>query len=110
MATPAASSSALPYVSWSNATVALIPAEQWELVYGSMQALKGHMQEYPGLQGLDMFAEIEPGGDVRIYAYSNWDTPEQLEAFVERGYTLVRMLRDIAGIEAESTRLLEKIF
>jgi len=110
MATDAGFSSALPYVSWSNATVALIPAAQWELVYGSMQAFKGHVQEYPGLQSVDAFAEVEGDGDVRIYCFSTWDTPEQLEAFVERGYTLVRMLRDTAGIEAESTRLLEKIF
>jgi hypothetical protein len=110
MATQAAFSSALPYVSWSNATEALIPADQWELVYGSLQAFKGHVQEYPGLQSVDAFAELEPNGDVRIYAYSTWDTPEQLEAFIERGYTLARMLRDTAGIEAVSHRLLEKIF
>jgi len=110
MATPAAFSSALPYVSWSNATEAVIPADQWDVVYGSMQALKGHIQEYPGLQRFDAFAEIEANSDVRIYCYSTWDTPEQLEAFVERGYTLERMLRDLVGIEAQSHRLLEKIF
>ena len=110
MATQAAFSSALPYVSWSNAVVAVIPAAQWDLVYGSMQAYKGHVQEYPGLQNVDAFAEIDPNGDVRIYCYSTWDTPEQLEAYTERGYTLERMLWDIAGIQAESRRLLEKIF
>ena len=43
------SPSALPYVAWSSSSVAVIPAEQWPLVFGSMQALKGHVQEYPGL-------------------------------------------------------------
>ena len=102
--------SALPYVSWSSATFALIPFEQWEAVYGSMQALKGHIQEYPGVQRFDVYAQPEQGEDVRLHCYTTWDTPEQLEAFLERGYTVERMLRDIAGIQPETTLLMEKIF
>ena len=33
-------SSALPYVAWASATFAEIPADRWEGVYASMQALK----------------------------------------------------------------------
>jgi hypothetical protein len=101
--------SALPYVSWSSASSAVIPAEQWPLVFGSMQALKGHVQEYPGCQKLEAF--VEPAGlDYRIHCYTVWDTPEQLEAFLERGYTFERMLDDVAGIQAERPHLMEKIF
>jgi hypothetical protein len=81
--TPSASS-ALPYVSWSSSSIAVIPSADWPHVFGSMQALKGHVQEYPGCQ--------------------------KLEAFLERGYTFERMLADVAGIQAEPPRLMEKIF
>jgi hypothetical protein len=102
--------SALPYVSWSAGTFASIPADRWPQVYGSMQALKGHIQEYPGLQRFDVYAFVEDAGEVRLHCYTTWDTPEQLEAFLERGYTLERMLRDIVGIESEVTQPMEKIF
>jgi hypothetical protein len=101
--------SALPYVSWSSASMAVIPAADWPLVFGSMQALKGHVQEYPGCQKLEAF--VEPTGpDYRIQCYTIWDTPEELEAFLERGYTFERMLADVAGIQTEGPRKMEKIF
>ena len=102
--------SALPYVSWSSATFVTIPVERWPAVYGSMQALKGHIQEYPGLQRFDVYAFTDGAGDVRLHCYTTWDTPEQLDAFLERGYTVERMLVDIVDMEAEVTRPMEKIF
>lgn len=104
----AAQSSALPYVAWSSATTVLVPSGTWPLVFGSMQALKGHVQEYPGCQRLEAFVEVE-AGDYRVDCYTTWDTPEQLEAFLERGYTFERMLADV-GVRAEPTRVKEKIF
>jgi len=47
---------------------------------------------------------------VRLNCYTTLDTPGQLEAFLERGYTVERMLLDIAGVRAETTLLMEKIF
>jgi len=76
--------SVLPYVSWSSLTIAAIPADAWPLVFGSMQALKGHVQEYPGCQ--------------------------KLEAFLERGYTLERLLADFGGMAAERSLVMEKVF
>jgi hypothetical protein len=99
-----------PYVSYSTATLAFVPAETWPLVYSSMQALKGHVQEYPGCQRLEAFVQIEDDGAVRIHCYTTWDTQEQLEAFAERGYTFERMLHDVAGLEIERTYVMEKIF
>ena len=101
--------SALPYVSWSSLTVAVVPADTWPQVFASMQALKGHVQEYPGCQKLEAFVAAE--GDLfRINCYTTWDTPEQLEAFLERGYTFERMLVDVAEVTAERTRVMEKVF
>jgi hypothetical protein len=101
--------SVLPYVSWSSWGMAVIPAADWPFVFGSMQALKGHVQEYPGCQKLEAFVEQE-GADYRVHCYTTWDTPEQLEVFLERGYTFERMLADVAGIQAEAPRMMEKIF
>jgi hypothetical protein len=78
-------SAVLPYVSWSSATLALVPADRWESVFSSMQALKGHVQEYPGCQKLEAFVQAVDGGEIRVHCYTTWDTPEQLEAFTERG-------------------------
>jgi hypothetical protein len=109
MAAAMMSPSALPYVSWSSSSIAVVPGDEWPIVFGSMQALKGHVQEYPGCQKLEAF--VEPAGpDYRIHCYTTWDTPEQLEAFLERGYTFERMLADVSGIRAEPTRVMEKIF
>jgi len=106
----AAAPSALPYVAWSTATFATIPAADWELVYGSMQALKAHVQEYPGSQKLEAFVQLVENGDVVLHCYTTWDTPEQLEAFLERGYTVERMLEQVAGISAHEMRVMEKVF
>jgi hypothetical protein len=110
MAAGAPSPSALPYVAWSTWTTATIPAAQWELAYGSLQTLKAHVQEYPGCQKLEAFVAVEDGGDFLVHCYTTWDTPEQLEAFLERGYTFERMLSDVAGISATPPRIMEKVF
>ena len=101
--------SALPYVAWSSETVAFVPSDSWPLVYASLQALKGHVQEYPGCQKLEAFVGLQDGS-FRIDCYTTWDTPEQLEAFLERGYTVERMLMDVAGVATESSRVVEKVF
>ena len=101
---------AAPYVSYSSATVALVPAASWPLVYSSLQALKGHVQEYPGCQRLEAFVQVAPEGAVLVHCYTTWDTPEQLEVFLERGYTFERMLRDVAELGIERTYVMEKVF
>jgi hypothetical protein len=110
MAEQAVVPSVLPYVAWASATSAEIPAADWETVYASMQALKAHVQEYPGCQKLEAFVELGAGGAVRVDCYTVWDTPEQLEAFLERGYTLERMLKGVANIDAAPARIVEKVF
>jgi hypothetical protein len=110
MATSAGELSAPPYVAWSAASFAVVPADSWELVFGYMQAYKAHVQEYPGCQRFEAFAEPQPDGAMRVHGYTTWDTPGELEAFLERGYTFERMLADAAGLSVETTRLMEKIF
>ncbi len=100
----------LPFVVYSSATEALVPAEEWDGLYASLQALKAHVQEYPGCQRFDVFIRAEEGGDIRVHCYTTWDTPWQLEAFLERGYTFERLLADFGGLDAERSLVMEKIF
>jgi hypothetical protein len=102
--------SAAPYVSYASMTEALVPAEAWPDVYASLQALKGHVQEYPGCQHLEVFVRAEAEGAVLIQGYTIWDTAVQLEAFLERGYTFERMLADVVGLDAERSLAMEKVF
>jgi hypothetical protein len=101
---------ALPFVTYSSLTEALIPAAEWEGLYASLQTLKAHVQEYPGCQGFDVFIRAQDDGDVRVHCYTTWDTPWQLEAFLERGYTLERLLADFGGLSAERSLVMEKVF
>jgi len=103
-------STVLPFVSYSSATEALVPAGEWEGLYASLQSLKAHVQEYPGCQRFDVFVRADDGGDMRIHCYTTWDTPWQLEAFLERGYTFERLLADFAGLGAERSLVMEKVF
>ena len=103
--------SVLPFVSYSSLTEALIPAARWSNVYASLQALKGHVQEYPGCQRFDVFVGADDNGDIVLHCYTTWDSPGQLEVYLERGYTLDRMLADVdSGLAATRTLVMEKIF
>jgi len=103
-------SEALPIVVYSTFTQVQVRVPDWARLYASLQALKGHVQEYPGCQKLEAFVHAEAEGAVRVHCYTTWDTPEQLEAFLERGYTFERMLVDVAGITAQPTLVMEKVF
>jgi len=99
-----------PYVAYSTCTSAMVPADEWVTVFASLQALKAHVQEYPGCQKLEAFIALDENDDVNLHCYSVWDTPEQLEAFLERGYTVERMLADVAERPSERARVMEKVF
>ena len=98
-----------PFVSYSTMSQATVPAEAWVGLYPALQAFKGHVQEYPGCQAMEIWVRAA-GDDVLVHCYTTWDAPSQLEAFLERGYTFERMLADVAGLEASESLLMEKIF
>jgi hypothetical protein len=102
---------ALPIVVYSSCTELVAAAEAWPRFYASLQALKGHVQEYPGCQRFDAFVRAAPDEAVRIHCYTSWDTLGQLEAFLERGYTLERLVADFGGgVELDRSIVMEKIF
>lgn len=103
-------STVLPFVSYSSYSEVAVPADEWEDVYASLQALKGHVQEYPGCERFDVFVRAEADGTVRVHCYTTWDTEVQLEAFLERGYTFERLLADLGGLDSERSLVMEKVF
>jgi hypothetical protein len=100
-----------PFVSYSTFSEAIVPAADWSAVYASLQAFKGHVQEYPGCQGFDVFVRAELDGDMRIQCYTTWDTAVQVEAYLERGYTFERLLADVTSdLGPERSLVMEKVF
>jgi len=98
-----------PFVVYSSCSEALVPGEDWPTLYASLQALKAHVQEYPGCQRFDAFADVLEDG-VWVHVYTTWDTPDQLEVYLERGYTFERMLADVGVPAVERTLVMEKLF
>ncbi len=102
---------ALPIVVYSHCTEVVAPAGSWPRLYGSLQALKGHVQEYPGCQRFDVFFHAAPDEAVRVHCYTSWDTLAQLEAFLEHGYHLERLIVDLEEpVKVERSLSMEKIF
>ena len=101
--------SAPPFVTYSTLTETLAPADAWDDLYASLQAFKGHVQEYPGCESFDVFVRAEADGFL-VHCYTTWDTLVQLEAFLERGYTFERLLADLDGLEPARSLVMEKIF
>jgi hypothetical protein len=99
-----------PFAAYSTMSEAVVPSTEWPYVYASLQAFKAHVQEYPGCQRLEVFVVVEDDGGIRIQCYSTWDTLDQLEAFLERGYTFERMLADTADGTVERSLVMEKLF
>jgi quinol monooxygenase YgiN len=98
-----------PYVTYASCTIARVPTGAWNHVYASLQALKAHVQEYPGCISFELFARVE-SEQVVVHGYTTWDTAEQLEAYLDRGYGLVRYLGEVEGIEPSDHLVMEKIF
>jgi len=98
-----------PFVSYSTLTEAVVSADEWSFLYASLQAQKAHVQEYPGCQRFEVWIDPEEAG-VRVHCYTTWDTAEQLDAFVERGYTVERLLSDAGLPAAERSLVMEKVF
>ena len=103
---------AAPFVVYSSCSEALVSAQDWPALYASLQALKAHVQEYPGCEGFDVFFTEGPAPpNYEIHCYTTWDTLAQLEAFLERGYTFERLIADVGGkIDITRSLVMEKVF
>ena len=76
-----------------------------------LQALKGHVQEYPGCQSFDVFVRVEAERRRARSLLHDLGYLAQLEAFLGRGYTFERLLADLGdGLEIERSLTMEKVF
>jgi hypothetical protein len=102
---------ATPVVVYSTCTEVVVAPGSWPRLYASLQALKGHVQEYPGCQRFDVYFTVAREQAIRVHCYTSWDTLAQLEAFVEQGYTFERLIGDLGDeIQLERSLTMEKIF
>ena len=99
-----------PFVSYSSMSEAVVAESEWPFVYSSVQAYKAHVQEYPGCQRLEAWVAFDDDGSIRVHCYTTWDTPEQLEEFLGKGYTFERLLADVGVAPAERALVMEKVF
>ena len=99
-----------PFVAYSTMSEAVVPASEWPYLYASLQSYKAHVQEYPGCQKMELFAAVDEDDGMRIHCYTVWDTPEQLDAFLELGYTFERLLADLELAGVERSLVMEKLF
>jgi hypothetical protein len=102
--------SAPPFVSYSSMSEAVVSADDWGYLYASLQAHKAHVQEYPGCQRMEVWAALDDDGSMRLHCYTTWDTPEQLDAYLELGYTFERLLADVGLPAVERSLVMEKLF
>lgn len=77
---------------YSQVVEATIPKEAWNETYFSLLSLKAHLQSLPGWQRFDLWAQ-ETDGNVRVVVVTNWENPEQLALWLERGVTADAILR-----------------
>jgi hypothetical protein len=99
-----------PFVSYSSMSEVVVPESEWSYVFASLQAHKAHVQEYPGCQRMEVWAALTDDGSMRLHCYTTWDTPEQLDVFLEGGYTFERMLADVGVPTVERSLVMEKLF
>jgi hypothetical protein len=99
-----------PFVSYATMSEAVVASNDWPILYASLQAHKAHVQEYPGCQRMEVYVAVDDDGSMRIHCYTTWVTPEQLEVFVDRGYTFERLLEDVGASEVAQSLVMEKLF
>jgi heme-degrading monooxygenase HmoA len=80
-------------IAYSQAVEALITKEAWDETYFSLESLKAHLQSLPGWQRFDLWAQDTDDGNVRVLVVTNWDHPEFLALWVDRGVTVDAILR-----------------
>lgn len=80
-------------IAYSQVVEAVIAKEAWDETYFSLQSLKAHLQSLPGWQRFDLWAQETDSGDVQVLVVTNWDHPEYLALWLERGVTVDAVLR-----------------
>ncbi|HRW10384.1 MAG TPA: hypothetical protein P5121_35010 [Caldilineaceae bacterium] len=80
-------------IAYSQVVQAVVPAAAWDETYFSLLSLKSHIQSLPGWQRFDLWAHDQENGSIRVLIVTNWDYPDQLRYWLERGMTPDALLR-----------------
>ena len=80
-------------IAYSQVVQAVVPAAAWDETYFSLLSLKSHIQSLPGWQRFDLWAHDQENGSIRVLIVTNWDYPDQLRYWLERGMTPDAILR-----------------
>ena len=80
-------------IAYSQVVQAVVPAAAWDETYFSLLSLKSHIQSLPGWQRFDLWAHDQENGNISVLIVTNWDYPDQLRYWLERGMTPDALLR-----------------
>jgi hypothetical protein len=84
----------MPYaIAYSQVVNAVVPRAAWDETYFSLLSLKSSLQSLPGWQRLDFWAQDLESGDVKLIVVTNWDSPDELEVWMQGGVTVDSVLR-----------------
>ncbi|MFN2193215.1 MAG: hypothetical protein ACK2UG_12800 [Candidatus Promineifilaceae bacterium] len=82
-------------IAYSQVVTAEVPRESWDEAYFSLLSLKAHLQSLPGWQRFDYWARDLDDDNVKLMVVTNWEFPEQLALWLEKGVTTDSVLRSI---------------
>ena len=82
-------------VAYSHMVTAEVPREAWDETYFSLLSLKAHLQSMPGWQRFDFWARDLDEDHDKLIAVTNWDYPEQMALWLEKGVTTDSILRSV---------------
>ncbi|MCA9910634.1 MAG: hypothetical protein KC519_18390, partial [Anaerolineae bacterium] len=80
---------------YSQVVQAVIAKEAWSETYFSLLSLKAQLQALPGWQRFDLWAAETEDHNVSVLIVTNWEYPEQLQIWLERGTTVDAVLRAV---------------
>jgi hypothetical protein len=80
-------------IAYSQVVEAVVPRAAWDETYFSLLSLKSHLQSLPGWQRIDFWARDLESSEVKVVVVTNWDHPDQLALWLEKGVTVDAILR-----------------
>lgn len=90
------------YFLYSQEISALLPVEAWDEAYFSLLSLKHALAGVPGWKRMDILANNLDVNTIHMRVITNWQTPEQLEAWLDSNLTVEGLLK---GLTPPPTRL-----
>ena len=88
---------------YSQVVGAIVDGTAWDETYFSLLSLKAHLQAVPGYQRFDLWARDLDNGDVKLVVVTNWEQPEQLALWLEKGVTVDAILRAMQPTPSQLT-------